>query len=38
MFIAEIPTSLYKLIKKPIQHRLEMNGIGNGVVVAIEAL
>jgi hypothetical protein len=29
---------LYKLVKKPIQHRLGMNGIGNGIVVAVEAL
>jgi hypothetical protein len=28
----------YKLVKQPVQHRLELNGISNGIVVAVEAL
>jgi hypothetical protein len=31
-------TSLVKTNKKPVQHRLGMDGVGNGVVVAVETL
>jgi hypothetical protein len=38
LFIAEIPTSLVQTNQKACSAQTGMNGIGNGVVVAVEAL